>query len=445
MGTKIQMFSPKKTESPASIISTVQLWNLQSWADDVDPIDLKLKGLTIFKAPSETGKSVFYKGAMIACNHNYYGRNSIRGFVRRGCATGELRLVLADGTKITFIYRQDNKMEYTMYTTSGELKSWNSKTCPQEILDKLGWFLHPVTGNLLNFVNGKTMFCIDTTPASNAQVFKVFTEEPRMTQAAENISRWRDELAEPAKQLEPIVREKTALLNSLQYKSVDVMESKLETLKAIEKVWLAQDDAYQDWTWLRSLSNSRPADCSPITEEMTSLYNVSVDVCGALAALRDVMITLDTKPQSGECDLDLEKMEPLYKLAKAVSEVETVVDQISTMIAEKPHVANLTKWASLYDVSIKRDDLIGILKEYLMIRQQTAKLQVVNVDHLKPLYNVSVKVTETGAELRNYIAELVQYRQQLQVLNVSISRVKELQSQSGTCPLCGSSWENDSH
>lgn len=160
-----------------------QLVNIQSWEDGT--IELKTDGLTVIKARSETGKSVFIKCLRLGLFFENYTPKERQSIIRNNHKEGHMDIHLIDGTIVRFHFTPTYVITIALYPDG------TSERFERDETDKVAKLINLITcrgsTRILNILDNESPMLYDGTDADyNNSVMGVYLNHPDLNRRKEN-------------------------------------------------------------------------------------------------------------------------------------------------------------------------------------------------------------------------------------------------------------------
>lgn len=354
----------------ASRLVAAKLENIQSWQKDSQVIHFTPEVVNVIRAPSETGKSVFFKVFYQMVFPNYYKYKSRNDLIRKGCSSAQATYWLENGTIIKF-FLEHSTQHFEMQKAGEKNMVYYNPAMPQEIIDEFGLVVDNNLKFILNIFTKDNQYPFVTTAKSwNASALNQVFCDQEVENALVNLKVWERELKDKMTAVKQVYLYRKRLAEDLVYTDIEEMKRNQLVVKEIAQQYSAIDDI------LTQLNNLAKAHAT--LEKYDYEFNNVVEIND----IRKLMIAIDKI---------LESLTPLERNLLFVDSLpENTIDMI----------------------------LLNQIKEYMIkLNQIFESLKVItcNQNIVESIPDITAKL-QTIISVRDYLMHVLKVQQALQQL-----------------------------
>ena len=427
-------------------LSGIQTWDKTEKPDVSKNCIPFNKKLTVIKAPSETGKSVFIKVLRRCINPEAYTADDKRILIRRGVKEG-----------IAVIMTENGNVKFTLFdlkftcelSVKGEKKKVFNNFVPNEVLDFLGLVLIPGTRRILNLIDQEeTKLLSSSNDSYTSSLLYLYTRDKEIE---EFIVKSRNELSS----VDIKVREKNSQLRDtlidlsrIKTADVDIEESErdFEEMKSLDN---SIKKLLKVKEYLKILTKEIPykeLDLRIITSDLSYLEKV-VKINEYLQVLTNNMrankdsriiyskdIENDLKNIKIYSDIQ-EKIVHLRNSLLDYNKVKSLKHNITGIKDMEAYLNNLNWLHSIVSNLIKLENNLTLnkqLKEEMVITDSLFKGLAEDLEWFKKWGNMAYNLAFTF----NSEKDTKNLKEELTTINQELNTVKSILK---VCPTCGSS------
>lgn len=313
-------------------IEAIKLKNCQSWLDTTLQLS---RGLNVFIADNNTGKSVLLKMLKITSSPSYYGRELREKLIRWGCEYAEVTYMFSDfSCGVVRVFR--NKVLY-YYTEDYRTIPFHCNTdVPIERLnEKLSLIMDYDTNFVANILDlDQSLFLVNSNSKSNDNLVKLLTEDERLKRV---IPLFKEKVKVYENKLDTLSITQNRLqykVDNLKYIDTDAMSASINDTEVYMKVIR---DLIRGYEYLDSLE-SLTADTKNY-DELLKLAEVAID----LESIDNIEIATDIDYNIDDEILDI------MDLCIYLEDIHTKIEVILTNHIDEDYIESMLVCTSMFD------------------------------------------------------------------------------------------------
>lgn len=410
-------------------IKAMRLINIQGIKDITIPFPKN--GIVRIHAPSETGKSAFFKPLEPLVLPTYRNKIQLNSLVNKDSTTGEILLELYNGTVVGLHLDTTNLKSccYMIRYPDGKVIKLPYDTVPHQVTDALGWFTSDVDGTkyCLNVRLEPPLSLIHTSDRLNGEIFGVALHDEKLEETIKLIKTRLDQ--------SNILQEKVAdKLNQIEKQMyipiVDTveLESKLELAKTLEYQYESLLNLDKSITDIYNLSLRKPV-LTEAPKEYPQLSKELFKLSNLEGVTYNIISTLEGKV---EPPLDV-NLDAYYEISSQLKTLDALGNSVNSLLTlDKKEEPVSTQDASALLTQLSRLNKLETLTT--SINNQSTNLT-----------KSKLELDKTKLErLLRLIEAIVTCKTNIQEVNKDLAKISEEKSKY-QCPTCKQFYVDDAH